>query len=239
MIRSVTGAKLLILLLCFLYQKVNAQSVNGYSQEVHNRIQSVEDNLRAWTKIKGQSEWTLAERMKYYRVSGISIVVIKDFKIDWAKGYGLADSLSGEPVNNATLFQVGSISKAINGLAVLNLVQNGKLDLDKDINEYLRSWKFPYDSLSREKKISLANLLSHTAGLSGHGFPGYVVGDTIPSLIEILDGIPPANTKPIRSAFEPSLKYKGTSKNLFYVSRSQILSKTSQKACPDEIRKGA
>jgi CubicO group peptidase (beta-lactamase class C family) len=120
----------------------------------------------------------------------------------------LADSLSGEPVNNATLFQVGSISKAINGLGVLHLVQNGKLDLDKDINEYLRSWKFPYDSLSRGKKISLANLLSHTAGLSGHGFPGYVVGDTIPSLIEILDGIPPANTKPIRSEFEPSLKYK-------------------------------
>jgi hypothetical protein len=65
MIRSMTGAKLLILLLCFLNQKVNAQTINGYSEEVQNRIKSVEENLRAWTKIKGQSEWTLAERMKY------------------------------------------------------------------------------------------------------------------------------------------------------------------------------
>jgi CubicO group peptidase (beta-lactamase class C family) len=203
--KSMGRSALLILLLFFFNQKANAQR---YSQEIQNRIKSVEHNLRSWTKIKGQPEWTLAERMKYYRVNGISIVVIKDFKIDWAKGYGLADSLSGKPVNTATLFQVGSISKAINGLAVLRLVQAGKLDLDKDINEYLKSWKFPYDSLSKGKKITLANLLSHTAGLSGHGFPGYAIGDTIPSLIEILNGKPPANTKAIRSEFEPSLKYK-------------------------------
>lgn len=197
-----------MLLLCFLNQRVNAQSLNSDSQEIQNRIKSVENNLRQWTKIKGQPEWTLDERMKYYNVNGISIVVIKDFKIDWAKGYGLSDSLSGRQVNTATLFQVGSISKAINGLGVLSLVQNGKLDLDKEINEFLKSWKFPYDSLSKGKKITLANLLSHTAGLSGHGFPGYFIGDTIPSLIEILDGKAPANTKAIRSEFEPSLKYK-------------------------------
>ncbi len=208
MIKSVGSSTLLMLLLCFLNQRVNAQSLNSYNQQIQNQIKSVENNLRQWTKIKGQPEWTLAERMKYYHVNGISIVVIKDFKIDWAKGYGLADSLSGKQVNTATLFQVGSISKAINGLAVLSLVQDGKLDLDKDINEYLKSWKFPYDSLSNGKKITLANLLSHTAGLSGHGFPGYVLGDTIPSLIEILDGKPPANTKAIRSEFEPSLNYK-------------------------------
>lgn len=206
--RSIRISVLLILLFFFLNQMVNAQSSGSRNQEIQNRIKSVENNLRPWTKIEGQIGWTLTERMKHYGVKGISIVVIKDFKIDWANGYGLADSLSGTPVNTATLFQVGSISKAINGLAVLSLVQNGKLDLDKDINEYLKSWKFPYDSLSKGKKITLANLLSHTAGLSGHGFPGYAVGDTIPSLIEILDGKRPANTKPIRSEFEPLLKYK-------------------------------
>ncbi len=208
MIKNIGSSALLMLLLCFLNQRVNAQSLNSDSQEIQNRIKSVENNLRQWTKIKGQPEWTLDERMKYYNVNGISIVVIKDFKIDWAKGYGLSDSLSGRQVNTATLFQVGSISKAINGLGVLSLVQNGKLDLDKEINEFLKSWKFPYDSLSKGKKITLANLLSHTAGLSGHGFPGYFIGDTIPSLIEILDGKAPANTKAIRSEFEPSLKYK-------------------------------
>jgi CubicO group peptidase (beta-lactamase class C family) len=208
MIRNLTSAALLILIFCIINQKVNAQTLNSDNQELKNPIKSVENNLRGWTKIKGQPSWTLAERMKYYHVNGISIAVIKDYKIDWAKGYGLADSLSGRPVNAATLFQVGSISKAVNGLGVLSLVQNGKLNLDKDINEYLKSWKFPYDSVSKGKKITLANLLSHTAGLSGHGFPGYAMGDTIPSLIEILNGKPPANTKAIRSEFEPSVKYK-------------------------------
>jgi CubicO group peptidase (beta-lactamase class C family) len=206
--KGISSFTCLILLLCFLHQKASAQPFNSYSQEIQNRIKSVKNNLRLWTKIKGEPAWTLAERMNYYRVKGISIVVIKDFKIDWAKGYGLADSLSGRPVDPYTLFQVGSISKAINGLGILSLVQHGTLDLNKDINEYLTSWKFPYDSLSKGKKITLANLLSHTAGLSGHGFPGYVVGDTIPSLIEILNGTAPANTKAIRSQFEPSLKYQ-------------------------------
>jgi len=206
--KNITWPVWLIFLISTFHLNVNGQTENSYSQEVQNRITSVENNLRKWTKIKGQPEMTLEKRMKYYDVNGISMVVIKDFKIDWAKGYGWADSLTGRPVNNATLFQVGSISKAINGLAILSLVQSGKLDLYKDINEYLQSWKFPYDSLSKGKKISLANLLTHTAGLSGHGFPGYPVDDTIPSLIEILNGIPPANTKAIRSEFEPSLKYK-------------------------------
>lgn len=206
--KGLCSAALLILLFFFLNQKVNAQPIDSYSLEVQNRIKSVENNLRQWTKIQGQTELTLTERMNYYHVNGISFAVIKDFKIDWVKAYGLADSLSGRLVKTATLFQVGSISKAINGLGVLSLVQNTKLDLDKDINEYLKSWKFPYDSLSKGKKITLANLLSNTAGLSGHGFPGYAIGDTIPSLIEILDGKHPANTKFTRSEFEPSLKYK-------------------------------
>jgi len=203
-----TNSALLLFLLCFLNQTVNGQTENRYSPEIQNRITSVENNLRQWTKIEGQPELTLEERMKHYHVNGISIAVIEDFKIDWAKGYGWADSLTRRPVNTSTLFQVGSISKAINGLGILNLVEKGKLDLHKDINEYLISWKFPYDSLSRGKKITLANLLTHTAGLSGHGFPGYEISDTVPSLFEILNGVPPANTKAIRSEFEPSLKYK-------------------------------
>ncbi len=80
------------------------------------------------------------------------------------------------------------------------------MNLDSDINIYLKSWQFPYDSLSKEKKITIANLLSHTAGLTVHGFDGYEKGDTIPTLIQILNGEKPANSKAIRSMYEPSLK---------------------------------
>jgi len=124
--KSTTGSVSLIFLVFFLNQNLNAQSEKSFSQEIQNRITSVENSLRHWTKIKGQPELTLEERMKYYHVNGISIVVIKDFKIDWAKGYGWADSLTRRPVNTSTLFQVGSISKSLNGLAVLSLVQRGK-----------------------------------------------------------------------------------------------------------------
>ena len=72
----------------------------------------------------------------------------------------------------------------------------------------MKRWKFPYDILSKGKKVNTFNLLSHTAGLTVHGFPGYKITDTLPSLAEILDGKKPANTSAVRSAFEPGLKFQ-------------------------------
>jgi CubicO group peptidase (beta-lactamase class C family) len=128
--------------------------------------------------------------------------------LEWAKGYGWADSAEKRPVTTETLFQAGSISKSLNSLGVLKLVQDRKLDLYTDINFYLKSWKFPYDSISKGKKITLINLLTHTAGLNVHGFPGYTVGDPIPTLPQVLDGLPPANTPAVRSVFEPGLRFQ-------------------------------
>ena len=146
--------------------------------------------------------------MKFYHANGVSIAVIKDYKIEWAKGYGWADNAQQRPVTTTTLFQAGSNSKSLNAVGILKLVQEGKLDLYSDINNYLKSWKFPYDSRSKGKKITIANLLSHTAGLTVHGFPGYEKGDTIPTLIQILNGQNPANTEAVHSMFEPSLRFK-------------------------------
>jgi CubicO group peptidase (beta-lactamase class C family) len=91
-------------------------------------------------------------------------------------------------------------------VGVLKLAQDKKVDLNADINTYLKSWKFPYDSLSKSEKITLTNLLSHTAGLSVHGFRGYTRDEAIPTIAQILDGLPPANSGPIRSLFEPDLR---------------------------------
>lgn len=173
---------------------------------VKKRIRQVEHNLCSGITVEGEPNWTLAERMWFYHVKGVSIAVIKDYKIDWAKGYGWADSAEHRPVTTATWFQAGSMSKSLNALGVLKLVQAGKLNLSADINEYLTSWKFPYDSLSGGKKITLANLLSHTAGLNVHGFPGYERGQAIPTIEQVLDGTFPANTPAVRSLFAPSLK---------------------------------
>jgi CubicO group peptidase (beta-lactamase class C family) len=180
-----------------------------YNQDIEAKIKQVENNLSGWLQIQDSvNEWNLQQRMAHYNLRGLSIAVVHNYKIEWARGYGLADTATQKPVTTQTLFQAGSISKSLNGVGVLKLVQDKKLDLYADINQYLRTWKFPYDSLTKGKKISTANLLSHTAGLTVHGFPGYANGDTIPALTEVLNGTPPANTRAVRSQFEPGLLYQ-------------------------------
>lgn len=180
-----------------------------YSPEIEKKIKEVENNLGLWVNIEGASNQnTLQQQMDFYHVNGVSIAVVKDYKIEWTRGYGWADSAEQRPVTTATLFQAGSISKSINGIGILKLAQAKQLNLDRDINDYLKTWKFPYDSLSKGKKITLAHLLSHTAGLKVYGFPGYEKGSTIPVLNVILDGQRPSLTPAVRSAFEPGLKFQ-------------------------------
>jgi CubicO group peptidase (beta-lactamase class C family) len=179
-----------------------------YSPETELKIKEVENNLILSVRIEGEPNQTLKERMNYYHVKGVSIAVIKDYKMEWARGYGWADSAEQRRVTAGTLFQAGSISKSLNGVGVLKMVQDKRLNLYADVNDYLIKWKFLYDSLSKSKKITLANLLSHTAGLSVHGFPGYKKGDSIPTLTQILNGERPANTPAVRSVFEPGLKFQ-------------------------------
>jgi CubicO group peptidase (beta-lactamase class C family) len=197
-----------IIFLFFLCCKVGSLHAQ-YSKETQIRIKKVENNLSAWVQIENNPQkWTLEERMKFYHANGVSIAVIKDYKIEWAKGYGLADSLQQKLVTTKTLFQAGSNSKSLNAVGILKLVEEGKLNLNSDINDYLKRWKFPYDSLSKGKKITIANLLSHTAGLTVHGFDGYEKGNAIPTIIQTLNGQKPANSEAVRSAYEPSLKYE-------------------------------
>jgi CubicO group peptidase (beta-lactamase class C family) len=171
--------------------------------DIPSRIAAVEKGLFK----KGETTtWTLSERMAFYKIKGVSIAVISHYQVEWVKAYGWANEDAKTPVTPQTLFQAASISKSLNAVGVLKLVQARRLDLNTDINQYLKSWKFPYDSVAKNKKITLNELLSHTAGLSVHGFAGYQRGMPVPTIVQILDGLPPANSAPIRSMFEPGLR---------------------------------
>jgi len=205
--------KLLLLLITIILAglvPLNAQA-KKYPADVEEKIKLVENNLAGWVQTGNNDTWNLADRMKTYNIKGISIAVIHNYQIEWARGYGYADVSENRPVTESTLFQAASISKSLNSVGVLKLVQEKKLDLNTDINKYLVTWKFPYDTVSHNKIITLTNLLSHTAGLTVHGFPGYAKGETLPSLPQILNGQKPANTEAIRSADEPgkSVSYSG------------------------------
>lgn len=180
-----------------------------YSKEIEEKIKRVENNLSGSLHIQDSvNTYNLQQRMKDNNIFGVSIAVIHDYKLEWARGYGMADIASQTSVTAQTLFQAASISKSLNGVGLLKLAQDKKIDLYADINTYLTSWKFPYDTVSHGKKISVANLLSHTAGLTVHGFPGYAKTDSLPSIIQILNGKKPANTAPIRSQEEPGKRSK-------------------------------
>ena len=189
---------------------ITAQN-NKYSAAVEENIRQVENSLTGWVLTGDNDYWSLADRMKKYKINGLSIAVIHNYEIEWAGGYGFADVTENRPVTEKTLFQAASISKSLNSLGVLKLALEKKLDLNTDINNYLVTWKFPYDEKSGNKPITITNLLSHTAGLTVSGFPGYEKGDTLPSLQQILDGQYPANTGPVRSTIEPGkqLIYSG------------------------------
>ncbi|MCU0292437.1 MAG: serine hydrolase [Thermoanaerobaculaceae bacterium] len=189
---------------------VVATVVSGQSSP-GDRIGRVESGLAPGLQIGASSAWTLGDRLAHHKVPGLSIAVINGGKVEWSRQYGVRDAKTGEPVGADTLFQVASITKPVTATVALKLVEKGILDLDRDVNGYLKSWKVPENELTREQKVTLRRLLSHSAGLTVSGFRGYAAGEAVPSMLQVLDGTPPANSAPIRVDQKPGsgFRYSG------------------------------
>ncbi len=168
-------------------------------QALESLIQQIENNLVPGIVIEGEPGvvYNIEERMAHHKVPGLSIVVIKDGKIHWAKGYGYANMEEGRAVDENTMFQAASISKPVAASAVLKLVEEGKLDLDADVNLYLKGWKIKDSPFTSKEKITLRRLVTHTGGLTVHGFRGYAKGEAVPTVIQVLNGEEPANSAAI------------------------------------------
>lgn len=175
--------------------------------DIELRIQRVVNGLRPAVIVAGQAPMNLATRMSELYVPGVSIAVLHDGTIQWTRGFGSV-AIGGPPVVPDTRFQAGSISKPVSAVAALMLVQAGKLDLDADVNLVLKSWKLPANSYPDDSKVTLRRLLNHSAGISVHGFPGYAVDKPVPSLIDVLNGTPPANTAPIVVDHRPGERFQ-------------------------------
>ncbi len=169
-------------------------------------VDRIVHGLRPPAEVAGEPvRYALADRMKHYRVHGVSIAVFDHYTLQWARGFGEADAETHAPVTETTLFQAGSISKSVNALAMLLAVGKGTLALDAPIDASLESWHVPANDFTRAKPITLRMLLSHTAGTTVHGFPGYAAGEPLPTIQQVLDGKPPANT-PAIVVDEPPMK---------------------------------
>jgi CubicO group peptidase (beta-lactamase class C family) len=174
------------------------------------RIARIENGLLPAVVIKGQppAPMTIAGRMAHYKVPGASVAFFDHGQIIWTSGYGFADVAAKKPVTPGTVFQAASISKPVTALAALRLVEDGKLNLDEDVNVKLHTWKVPENTFTEKEKVTIRRILSHSAGLTVHGFPGYASDEPVPTVVQILNGEKPANTDPIRVDVVPGTLWR-------------------------------
>ena len=223
------GARLLLcsvaLLLCSRPQLVLAASAPPDSAACPDaaRMQAAEKGLK------------LEELMSKSQIPGMSIAVVRHFRIACAKGYGVTKQGGHAAVTPATLFLAGSISKPVAAVGALLLVQEGKVSLDEDVNRKLRSWKVRENEFTRTRAVSLGLLLDHTGGFTGGDFfPGYAAGTPLPSLTQILEGEPPAVSAPMRVEFVPGSRWKYSGDGYLVV--QQLLTDVSARSFPDFMR---
>jgi CubicO group peptidase (beta-lactamase class C family) len=212
-------------------------SASDQKDSLNERIRRVEDGLLLPVLVKGAPNpaMDLARRMQFYKTPGVSIAVINNGKIEWARGYGVLEAGGNRFVNPETLFQAASISKPVAAMAVLRLVQENKLNLDEDVNKKLVSWKVPENDFTKEEKVTLRGLLSHSASITVSGFGGYSSDKQVPTLLQILDGTAPANSKPIRvdAALNKEFRYAGGG----YVITQKLLEDVTAKSFPAFMQK--
>jgi CubicO group peptidase (beta-lactamase class C family) len=141
----------------------------------------------------------LAEAMRKLHIPSVDVALIESGRLAWSHVFGTAP-------DNA-IYQAASLSKLVTAVAALRLVDRGVLDLDRDVNDYLTGWRVHENDFTRDHPVTLRQLLSMTAGVGVPGYPGYEPGQKLPTLQQILDGAPPANSPPVRVEAIPGSRY--------------------------------
>jgi CubicO group peptidase (beta-lactamase class C family) len=177
------------------------------------RLARIEEGLLPAVQVTNAPpvKYSLTERMAHYKVPALSMAFVDNGRVTWSRAYGMSDVATGTRATVSTLFQAASISKPLSALAVLRLVQDGRLELDEDVNLKLKGWKVPESDFTKVEKVTLRRLLTHSAGTTVSGFPGYESTVAVPSTLQVLNGEKPANTAPIRVDVEPGrmMRYSG------------------------------
>ena len=195
-----------LLVIIFLVLSI---SLFAQTKEAVQRMQAVENNLIPFVPVKDFKGWNIIDRMNYYKVPGLSIAVIKDYKIDWARGYGLADTAKNIPVTTETMFSAGSISKFLMAATALELVEQGKIALDSPINNYLTSWKIGENEFTKKTPVTLRMLLSHQGGTTQSSYFGFTPDKKpLPTVVEILNGDKVAESRKVIVNSEPNKEFR-------------------------------
>jgi CubicO group peptidase (beta-lactamase class C family) len=195
------------LIIILLISWLNVQVLKA--QKISKKIVEVENSLMPLVPIEGLEGWNILDRMKYHNIQGASIAVINNYKVEWAKAYGWADTARKIPMTVETMLSAGSISKFILAAGAFDLVEQQKLSLNQPINNYLTSWKLGENDFTKKKPVTLKMLLSHTGGTSQSAYFGYEANTKkLPTIVEILDGKSPDGTRRVGVNKEPSTGFQ-------------------------------
>lgn len=173
------------------------------------------------------AQQSIEELLDQRHVPGVSVAVIEGFTLAWTAGYGIADVVSGAAVTPDTLFQAASISKPVAAMAAVRAVQDGMFGLDDDINTLLTSWHLPSNKFTEAQPVTPRRLLSHTAGTTVHGFPGYHPDAAMPTVPQLLNGEAPANTDAVVVDTKPGTiwRYSGGGTTIMQVAMADVFAK--------------
>jgi len=191
-----------VILLAVLLNFIHCETQESLTRK---RIKRVENGLLRAVYLKGTKpeKLSLYERLQFYCVPGVSLAVMDRFRVEWARGYGTKKIDQAEPVDETTIFQAGALSQILSTLVTLSLVDEGLIDLDREVNAYLRRWKMPVYSVNRRRPVTLRDILTHSAGFYEIEFQGYEPGEPRPTLVDILKGEKPARNPRLYPVYQP------------------------------------
>lgn len=150
-------------------------------------------NFSIGKEIKDISELTkrlddgVPQILEKHKAPGVALAFVNGSRVVSFRSYGFADVAAKTEITQRTLFNVGSISKLVTAWGAMQLVAQGKVDLDTPINQYLKRWQIPQSDFD-VKKVTLRNILSHTSGLSLGPYTGWESRDKLSSIVDSLNG---------------------------------------------------
>ncbi len=166
-----------------------ASSKKGELENIEKNLSNIYE--QTLNKIK------LQDKMKTHKVPGVSIAFIKNGRLDWARGYGVLQVGKDDNINTETMFSVGSVSKVGAAVLLLKMAEQKLVNIDEDVNQYLKSWKVKRNQYTIKKPVTLRATMSHTAGLTVHGFADFMPNENLPTTVQILKGERPAKNNEV------------------------------------------
>jgi CubicO group peptidase (beta-lactamase class C family) len=153
---------------------------------------------------------SISNKMFEYNIPAVSLAVIHQGKIEWADTYQNAD-FREEELDCTSIFQAASLSKPVTFLAALRMHAAGEIDLDKNIQTYLKDFVIPQGKQTPENPVTFRNIFSHTSGITPGGYQGYARDIDAPSDLDILRGSDGVNSPAVEVINPPNetLSYSG------------------------------